>query len=240
MSTIKERLIQEKRRDNLLSLCEIVKSVRYDNEQSVRDFYFYCLRERNNGNYYALDCFKKWFPVKFYEMQSILNKRTLIKRDLEIMKAVSNRVVFGALTFSDSNYLDNETNMKRKAQRYLDKCLSAYEIIEEHGEEKGRYHVHYLGILQEGLTYIDFHNGWEDYTYIEAVKNSKKDIKKVSKYLCDYVVKQVPRIRRNKLLLKVINLYKEHERLLLKDVMSASVKWLEIQKVLDVQEDLPF
>lgn len=237
--TKRERQIYDARRENLLTLCGEMKKINYKEEQSVRDFYFYCLRERNNGNYYSLDCFKKWFPDMFKNMQAILNKRTLIKRDLEIMKALSPNVVFGALTFSDSNLTDNEANMRKRAQRYLDKCMKVYEIVEEHGTQNTeRYHVHYLGILKDDLTYIDFHTGWEDYSYIEKVRNTKKDNKKVSKYLCDYVVKQVPTIRRTKRLTKLIEAYKDYEKE--KDYKEQQFKWLKIKYQLDVQEDLPF
>lgn len=234
----REKEITQARVSNLLGLCNAVKTIKYDNEQSLRDFYFYCLKERNEGNYYSLDWFRKYFPTFFHKMQAILNKRTLIRRDIEIMKAVSKRVVFGALTFSDKNLKENEKNMLKKAQRYLEKYLSAYEIIEEYGQEHDRYHIHYIGIMRDNLTYIEFHNGWEDYSYIEAVKSSAKDKKKVSKYLCDYVIKQVPHIRRNKLLTDLIKKYHDYE--IEKDVMEQNVKWLEIMKMLAVEEELPF
>ena len=237
--TQRERKIFDARRDNLLSLCDAMKKIDYKEEQSLRDFYFYCLRERNNGNYYALDCFKKWFPKMFHDMQSILNKRTLIKRDLEIMKALSNNVVFGALTFSDSNLSVNEKNMRKKAQRYLDKTMKVYEIVEEHGTQNTeRYHVHYLGILKDDITYLEFHSGWQDYSYIEKVRNTKKDNKRVSKYLCDYIVKQVPTIRRTKQLTKLIEAYKDYDNE--KDYKEQQFKWLKIKYQLEVQEELPF
>lgn len=239
MSTQLQRRIEETRRDNLLSLCEAIKKVDYKNEQSVRDFYFYCLRMKNIGCYYALDKFKEWFPKPFHDIQCILNKRTLIRRDLDIMKTVSKRVVFGALTFSDSNLSVNEKNMRKRAQRYLDKTMSAYEIIEEHGQvNTERYHVHYLGILRDNVTYIDFHNGWEDFTFIEAVKNGKYDLKKVSKYLCDYVLKQVPSIRRNKTMIELIKKYQSYEKET--DYNEQQFKWLEIQCMLNACEELPF
>lgn len=236
-----DKKIQQARLDNLLGLIEATKKIDYKDPQSVRDFYFYCLSCRKDGNFYALDRFKQWFPKEFTRMQTILNKRTMIKRDLEIMKALSKRVVFGSLTFSDSNLTDNETNMKKRAQRYLDKCLTIYEIVEEHGTQNTqRYHVHFLGIMRDNLTYIDFHNGWQDITFIEGVRNDKKDIKRVSKYLCDYVVKQVPTIRRTKLFSKVIKEYQEYSRLLDIDPLESNYKWLEIQKLLDIDQELPF
>lgn len=236
-----EKRIINARVGSLLELCEQAKKIDYKNEQSKRDFYFYCLKKRNNGVYYPLDKFKEWFPKDFRTLQTILNKRSIIKEDLTIMKTISKRVVFGSLTFSEKNLLPREDLMKRKAQRYLDKCLTLYDIVEEHGTLKGRYHVHYLGILKDNLTYIDFHNGWEDISYIEAVKSSKKDIKKVSKYLCDYVVKQVPKIRRTKQFTKVKKLYKEYTKLIEHgEDVEASFKWLEIMKACAIEEELPF
>lgn len=236
-----ETRIYNARRDNLLELCEEAKKIDYKNEQSKRDFYFYCLKKRNSGVYYPLDKFKEWFPDMFHSMQAILNKRSIIKEDLVIFKAISKRVVFGSLTFSNNNLKNNEYLMRKKAQRYLDKCLTLYDIVEEHGSLKGRYHVHYLGILKDNITYIDFHNGWEDISYIEAVKSSKKDIKKVSKYLCDYVVKQVPKIRRTKQFTKVKKLYKVYTKLIEHgEDIEASFKWLEIMKACAIEEELPF
>ena len=238
MVTQREKVIQSARLNNLLSLCDAVKTVKYDNEQSVRDFYFYCLHQRNNGCYYALDKFKEWFPKQFSYMQAILNKRTLIRRDIEIMKALDiGKVVFGALTFNDNELVDNEANMRKKAQRHLDKFLSIYELVEEYGEEKGRYHIHFLGVMRRDKTYIDFHNQWSSYSYIEGLRS----VKKASKYLCDYVVKQVPRIRRTKLFCKVIEKYKLYQRVIEEDRTEAAFMMLDILKLCDyTEEELPF
>jgi len=100
--------------------------------------------------------------------------------------------------------------------------MPVYEIIEEYGEEKGRYHVHFLGVMKEDKTYLEFHSGWNSYSYIEGLRS----VKKASKYLCDYVVKQVPRIRRNKRLI---------------DLMKSDKKELEFAKILiDCDSELPF
>ena len=232
MASQLEKKIIEARVDNLLSMCDVLKGVKYDNEQSVRDFYFYCLSERKRGNYYALDCFKKWFQSSFVKMQSILNKRTLIKRDIEFMTQVSKkRVVFGALTFDNELDVKTEANKRKMAQRYLSKFMPMYEIIEEYGEEKGRYHIHFLGVMEDGKTFIEFHNGWSSYSYISPVRS----LKKASKYLCDYVVKQVPRIRRNKLLCECLKHYKKM------DFNLPKPKQEDIEKLLiDTTSELPF
>lgn len=236
----REKTIQNARLNNLLGLCDAAKKIDYKNEQTIRDFYFYCLRERNTGNYYALDKFKEWFPSTFTRLQSTLNKRTIIKNDIKTLQSFKRGlVVFGALTFSDSNYKDNEKNMRIKAQRYLERYMPIYELIEEYGEDKGRYHIHFLGILKEGITYLEFHAGWEDYSYIERVKDHKKDLKKVSKYLCDYIVKQVPRIRRNKRFIKVKDLQLKLDRASSEE--DKNYYKLEIEKqFIDESDDLPF
>jgi hypothetical protein len=156
-------------------------------------------------------------------MQSILNKRSSIRKDLEFMQSIGyGRVYFGALTFNNELDVKSEKNKRKMAQRYLDKFMPVYEIIEEYGEEKGRYHVHFLGVMKEDKTYLEFHSGWNSYSYIEGLRS----VKKASKYLCDYVVKQVPRIRRNKRLI---------------DLMKSDKKELEFAKILiDCDSELPF
>ena len=202
--TQKEKQITEARVSNLLGLCEYLKGIKYNSEASVRDFYFYCLKNRKVGYYYPLDCFKKWFPREFSRMQSILNKRTLIKRDIEFMQSLrKGRVYFGALTFDNELDAKTEANKRKMAQRYLDKFMPIYELIEEYGDENGRYHIHFLGIMEANKTYLEFHSGWKSYSYIEGLRS----VKKASKYLCDYVVKSVPRIRRNG---RLTQLLKEH------------------------------
>ena len=241
MLTKQEKKLCDIRVNNLLGFIEACKKIKYDNEQSVRDFYFYCLSCRNRGIYYPLDKFKEWFPIMFHKMQSILNKRTLIKRDLTILKAFSKNVVFGSLTFSDSNISVNEANMRKRAQRYLDQCLSVYEIVEEHGSKNTQmYHVHFLGIMKDNLTYLEFHNGWEDYSYIERVRDQKNDLKKVSKYLCDYVIKQVPKIRRTRRFTMLIKKYQKYEKVLEFDPKESDFLWLDMLKDLCVEEELPF
>jgi hypothetical protein len=221
-SKVEDRIVQA-RVDNLLSMCEAIKSVKYNDEQSLRDFYFYCLSERKRGNYYSLDCFRKWFPKFFNRMQSILNKRSSIKSDLEFMQSLKmGRVYFGALTYNEELDSKSEENKRKMAQRYLDKFMPIYEIIEEYGEEKGRYHVHFLGVMSSDKTYIEFHSGWSSYSYIEPLKS----VKKASKYLCDYVVKQVPRIRRNKRLITLMKSSKDSKEF--------------IEAVIDSSSELPF
>lgn len=197
---------QEEKRINarLTSLDKLIgaaKAIDYKNEDSIREFYFFCLQERRSGVYYPLDCFKKWFPKMFTRFQSIGNKRSLIKRDMEFMKKFSNkRLVFGSITFDNLLDVRTEEAKRKKAQRFLNRFLVMYELIEEYGEEHGRYHLHFLGVLDDNKTYIEFHNEWPSFSYIAPVRSVKKSVS----YLCGYLTKQVPRIRRNKVLTKCL------------------------------------
>lgn len=247
MPSVIQKQLEQERVNNLLGFLQVCKSIDYKDKKSVRDFYFYCLQEyssygchKGKDRYtfkYAMDCFKKWFPKEYSYFNSVLNKRTLMKRDIEFMQWLSNDCVeFGDLTFDNELDARTEENKRKKALRFMNKFFDVFFIVEEYGEEHGRYHIHFCGVLKKGVTYLEFHNSWSSYCWIRKVKS----VKKASKYLCDYIVKQVPRIRRSSMLSKGINLYKKcKDNVGLRDCKEAC-ELLDLVKDVIVVPDLPF
>lgn len=174
--------------------------------EELKREYFNALYNQQNGNNEPM----KAFRLSHFELYSTVNamyhKRKVLRENIECMKSLSSGAVcFGALTYDNEHDLATEENKRRQATRYLDKCFKLYLFVEEYGDDKNRYHIHYIGILKRNLTYLEFLNGWHSRAQIEKVISTKRAIN----YLTDYVVKQVPRIRRNKRLIKTFNDYKK-------------------------------
>lgn len=171
--------------------------------------YFNALYNLQDGNKGPMDKFKS----EHFELYQLVNanyhKRKKLRDNIKAMKSVSPNgcLCFGALTF-DGEHDAQRIDVKRKqASRHLNKFMSAYLFVEEYGEEYGRYHIHFIGLLRDDVRYLDFCGSWHSRAQIEKVIS----IKRAVNYLTDYVVKQAPRIRRNKVLVDMFNHYQKSE-----------------------------
>ena len=85
---------------------------------------------------------------------------------------------------------------------------SVYVMVEEYGEDNGRYHIHGFLCFKYGFGFADFVQ-WHSRQKIIELDNGNKRIK----YLTDYSSKQAPRIRRSRSLSALYTYFKKHKRM---------------------------
>lgn len=178
-------------------------------KELIKEYYdaYYCATLQDH--YKQLNDFKLSHPQESAILCSMHNKRSKIRKDIECLQFVASKhkkkVYFGALTFNDEHIYDK--CKRKKVQQHLNDCFIAYFIVEELGALHGRYHVHFVGVFKDNVNMSDFHS-WltakgQGYSEIKPVVS----VKKTAQYLCDYLVKQVPRIHRNKAMCEMAKRY---------------------------------
>ena len=151
--------------------------------------------------------------------------------------SVSPFIYWGDLTFNDEEDKKDIKTKRKQVQRYLDKFFKLYLYVEELGEEGGRFHIHYLGILRDyNIKFDDLYSAWHSYSSCECLYKYY-DVKKRIKYLTKYVVKQVPRIHMSSRSILLTKQYKRYKHL--KNVGFPSLAIDYIDQVRDLV-DLPF
>ena len=138
--------------------------------------------------------FKQKHESVYRLFHSFYRIRTELRQDLEAMASVG-LVNWFTLTF-DNKHDKSLINTKRKsATRFLNDLFLCYVIVEEFGEDNNRYHIHGFGVYRDNKGFIDFCK-WHSRNKIECLTPAK--INKKVKYLTNYMVKDIPRIRRSK------------------------------------------
>lgn len=166
--------------------------------EEVRKEYFNALYNQQNGYSESMKVFKGKYPNEYAHINAIYHKRVKVKKDIETMRKLSNNnVYFGTLTFDESKDKKKIDSKRQETRRFLNKVFIMFLMVEELGAEEGRYHIHFCGVFKEGKRFNDFFK-WHSRTDIQRVKSTRS----VARYLCDYMTKQVPRLRRNRTLVK--------------------------------------
>ena len=119
-------------------------------------------------------------------------------------------VYWGALTFNEEEDKKDLKTKRKQVQRFLDKFFKLYLYVEENGEENERWHIHFLGILKDDITYEMLYDSWHSRAECECLYKYY-DIKKKIKYVTKYVVKQVPRLHMNKRAITLTRQYKKYK-----------------------------
>ena len=160
------------------------------------------------GHYQGLALFKSKHPDEFKHLQSMSSKRKEIITAIDIMSCLG-VVHWITLTFDNESDCYKESTKRKQAWQLLNKYCGAVLMVEEYGEMKGRYHIHALATWKNNdIKYQDFYSEWSSRSSIECLE--KWQYKKKAKYLTKYVVKDVPRLRRNKVFLVAQKHYKKH------------------------------
>jgi hypothetical protein len=160
------------------------------------------------GRFYGLSVFKAEHPKEFKHLQGMSNKRKEINTAIDIMSCLG-AVHWITLTFDMLKDKNKEQTKRKLAWNLLNKYCGAVLMVEEYGEDNGRYHIHALGTWRNyDLKYTDFYKDWSSRSTIEKLETWK--YRKKAKYLTKYVVKDIPRIRRNKVLLQAQKHYKKY------------------------------
>ena len=192
------------------------------------------------GNSRSMNEFAKKYPELYKHISSMLRKRTKLKSTLEAYKSVSEFIYWGSLTWNEEHDNVNEKVKRNQALRFFDKFFKLYTFVEEYGEEKGRYHIHFLGILKDKeIKYESMRECWHSFIQIECLKSY--EINKKVKYLTKYCVKQVPRVRMNKRSVALLRDFKRYKHM--KNIGFDFYEETYDNQVMDIREpiiELPF
>lgn len=165
------------------------------NDDEILKEYFSCLYNQQNGNNEPMQRFKLSFPKEYGIINGMYHKRVKLAKILDFMNSLG-KVYFGCLTFNDEQNSKDEPTKRKQAWRHLNNIFKVVVMVEEYGSINDRYHIHFMGVFRDGKTFFDFFK-WHSKTDIEMVKSKRK----VTRYLCDYIAKQVPKIRQNQALI---------------------------------------
>ena len=169
--------------------------------------YFRTIEEPLDGLNY-LDAFKACHPVEYRFFSSVHCKRSKVRKSMQYMQACG-LPYFGTLTFKSSKDKNTKRYKRQEAFKALNSLFDAFLVVEELGELKGRYHLHFVGLFKKDKGFADFIKCWHSRQNIEKVDS----IKEASQYLVKYVVKQLPRVHRNKGLIALEKRYKNIKKL---------------------------
>lgn len=152
--------------------------------------------------------FKETYAFEYGYLSAFYHLRTRLNRDIEVMSLIA-PVHWFTLTFDNKRDKSKIESKRKSATRFLNDLFLVYEMVEEFGEDKGRYHIHGFGCFRENRDFSDFIK-WPCRNKIQCL--DKPTIKKKVKYLTNYAVKDLPRIRRSKSLVFMIKYYNQHRK----------------------------
>lgn len=161
-----------------------------DNNDVLNE-YFSCLYNLQNNNGEPMKRFRLEHPKEYDVINGAYHKRVKLMKIIDFMKTVG-AVYFGSLTFNDKEDAKSIPTKRKQAWRHLNAIFSVVAMVEELGFENGRYHIHFVGVFRDGKTFDDFFK-WHSREDIQKVVSKQK----TCRYLCDYISKEVPRIRQN-------------------------------------------
>ena len=147
-------------------------------------------------------------PEEYKLITTMYRRRCDLTDTLETMKLLNEPIYWFTLTFNNEKDTNNIETKRKEAQRFLNRICSVYVMVEEFGEDNGRYHIHGFLCFRYGYGFIDFVQ-WHSRQKIIELDNGNKRIK----YLTDYSSKQAPRIRRSKALSVLYTYFKKHKRM---------------------------
>lgn len=156
----------------------------------------------NNGYNELVNVFRVNHPNEYKLFTSMYRKRTELQKDLNIFLDLNLPIYWITLTFNETKNKNKIESKRKEAEKKLNDMCLFYVMVEEHGEEKGRYHIHGFITFKLGYGFQDFIE-WHSRQNIVLLEPYK--VKSKIRYLTNYMSKQVPRLRRSKMLCKLRN-----------------------------------
>ena len=164
-----------------------------------------------SGNNAPTKRFKEKYPEEYKLFTAMYRKRTDIKSTIETMEDLGLPIYWFTLTFNDEkDQNQNEKTKLKTAQQFLFEIAPVNLMVEEYGTKKERYHIHGFLVFKPGYGFEDFKK-WHSRQQLIELKPT--NIKRRIRYLTNYTVKQVPRLRRSKMLSKMWNYKKDRNGL---------------------------
>jgi len=162
-----------------------------------------------NRNSTRMSAFKLEHAQVYQYLNSFYRLRTELFKDIEILRLIGQCYWF-TLTFNQDRDKSLTTTKRKQATRFLNDLFIAYEMVEEYGSSKGRYHIHGFGVFRENKGFEDFRK-WPSRQKIETLPY--KSLKDKARYLTKYAVKDLPRRRRSKTLVYLSKSYNKNKGL---------------------------
>lgn len=176
--------------------------------EQTRKEYINALYNLQFGNKEPMTRFISKYPSEYKLITTMYRRRTDLTDTLETMKMLNDPIYWFTLTFNNDKDSNSIETKRKEAQKFLNRMCSVYVMVEEFGEDNGRYHIHGFLCFKFGFGFVDFIQWHSRQKLIELDSGNKR-----IKYLTDYTSKQAPRIRRSKSLSALYNYYKKNKRL---------------------------
>lgn len=183
------------------SECLVSKSI-------IKEWQNAILNSQNGYNNLVKE-FKDKYPKEYKVITTMYRKRVGIKECLQVMEDMNEPIYWFTLTFNNSKDVNAIETKRKDAQRFLERMTICYLMVEEFGEDKGRYHVHGFLCFKYGYGFLDFKE-WHSRQKIECLEEEWKK-KKKTRYLTKYASKSIPRLRRSKTMSLLCNYQKSHK-----------------------------
>ena len=175
------------------------------NEQEIIALYVEAMRATNEEDFEKLKVFKELFPVEYKRFSAVSRKRREVRKSIDAMQILGEEIYFGTLTFNNTKNLNKEEIKRKEAFEKLNGVFEYVLLVEEYGEDNGRYHVHFLGVFRKGMDFNSFVACWpHSRQNLRLLKAGEH----IDKYLIKYMIKDLPRLRRNK---RLVGLVKRNE-----------------------------
>ena len=176
---------------------------------SVLDEWREAVFNSQEGYYCLVEEFQKRHPQEYKIITAMYRKRVVLKDCLSAMQEMNEPIYWFTLTFNNKKDINDVKSKRKDAQKFLNKISICYVMVEEYGEDNGRYHIHGFLCFKYGRGFVDFVE-WHSRQKIELMEECK--LKKKVRYLTKYAVKQVPRIRKSKTMVKLVKFYVKNKR----------------------------
>lgn len=178
-------------------------------EEIKREWFTALATDSFHFNAGAVKAFKSAHEEEYNLLHSFYRLRHELNQDITLMCSVGS-VHWFTLTFDNKRDKSLVSSKRKSATRFLNDVFLLYEMVEEYGEDNGRYHIHGFGVYRNGKGFKDFIK-WRSRTKIQDL--NERNLRKKVRYLTKYAVKSLPRRRRSKNLVYLANKHREFNKL---------------------------
>lgn len=187
-------------------VCMDIKKI----DKTIIEAYFRALdSDSANLNSVCIKRFREKHDDVYRYLHAFYRLRCEMYKDIKIMDCLG-RVEWFTLTFDNKRDKALISSKRKSATRFLNDLFIAYEMIEEFGDDNGRYHIHGFGVFKDNKGFNDFVK-WPSRQKIETLR--EYNLRKKVKYLTAYASKCLPRRRRSKTLVYLSTEWNKHKGL---------------------------
>lgn len=176
----------------------------YALNKSVITLYYEAIASGICEDYLPMQLFKQKYPEQYKRFNAVHRRRATIHESISAMKIISDKIYFGTLTFNNAKNSNKLVCKRKEAFKRLNTEFEYVLLVEEYGEDNGRYHIHFLGLFKKDHDFDSFVRSWSHSRQNLRLLNDNEN---VAQYLCKYLCKDLPRIRRNKALVSLARSY---------------------------------